>query len=528
MGDINTGKRTNFILGQTLGLAYEKLCPQFHSGHETSNRKLGTDLLAGNKEDPAAHENQAALPLSPGSPSSGEVANIGPAEENIRVRENGNSTKITTISPWSQSIISSIMGASQSTDLTMVGLYRHPIFVQDISQDQSGFTIYSTSPQSADHDIALPPDTEILPVEQSDIRHPLNSIPILPAFSSNPISTSAKPSYEPTSEAVPSFQQNSKVFCSTYKAANQTPRLSGIQNSILQDPHLSDLVPDTPNTPDAPDVPEVPRVPNVAAQVPQEQILIPRVAEVAPFSTTAIHPPIYSPTPYEPYCKYFSSISEVQEHITRVVRGPSVMPQYDATIENALEQKENWIKCLYEAMIDTSDIQDNPTSVAYSRFTNPRRKYYRERDMEARIWILFDIVIDICQNGIRANIQTNDQDHNDFIDRNCTCLERLGAVEEALRKQKSICVDVMEGGPDVGVFANAPKSYAKRKVINRVNNLKKKEYLALGKHKRDEEYASSGVGVNGRKRAKGLHPSPDPPRHPPNHYTVLEAGQRNP
>lgn len=201
-------------------------------------------------------------------------------------------------------------------------------------------------------------------------------------------------------------------------------------------------------------------------------------------------------------------------------RDPTTARPTDPTLHFARAHPLHWIERLYEAFIDTSTVQDNAATPAWRRFVSgstgstttsrarsqPRRQHYDQKMIVAVCWKLLRAVVSGCTWGFRRVVSAElGRRIREGGETWGSCAERLEGVCGALRREKTICVDVLEKGRrEVLGFVYAPGAYgAMKRDYRRQNNGRgSKQQQQQQQVKREEE---EGGGEGRRQLARPRH-----------------------
>lgn len=148
----------------------------------------------------------------------------------------------------------------------------------------------------------------------------------------------------------------------------------------------------------------------------------------------------------------------------------------DTTIDQVIANREHFVSEMVQAVYNMEDIHDNLTFRAAAMFVIGSTNQVSGHDVEAACRLLFDIIIDRCENGYRgpASIDRNLQ-KGDRIDRDGTCEARMQNVITALRDWKSVCKEILSSDAKIEHLANAPANVWKDKKEQQKNNMLKKQ-----------------------------------------------------
>ncbi|KAJ4379895.1 hypothetical protein N0V86_005079 [Didymella sp. IMI 355093] len=162
-------------------------------------------------------------------------------------------------------------------------------------------------------------------------------------------------------------------------------------------------------------------------------------------------------------------------HLNRVTRARK-LPN-DASITTVAALQEHYVGEMVQAVFNTSNIYDNLDYPGIKMFTLGSKKQVSCYDVEASCHALFATVLDRCLNGYRGPDISNrllGGGKIETIDRDGTCQVRIDNVIKSLREWKSVCKDVILSSSKITNLANAPATVWKDKMIQKLNNLTKK------------------------------------------------------
>jgi hypothetical protein len=117
----------------------------------------------------------------------------------------------------------------------------------------------------------------------------------------------------------------------------------------------------------------------------EAKAVAPKTEVVAPAGTSI----------YIPYRSLFKNAEEARQHREKSGAWPRFSRDTDETIEKVKSQMDAFVEHLYYAMINTDDVNDEPTAAGVKRFKNG---HHTGKDIEARCW-------EIVVRSIRHNWQ---------------------------------------------------------------------------------------------------------------------------
>ncbi|KAF2659133.1 hypothetical protein K491DRAFT_591715, partial [Lophiostoma macrostomum CBS 122681] len=191
-------------------------------------------------------------------------------------------------------------------------------------------------------------------------------------------------------------------------------------------------------------------------------------------------PPHAEPSPSGTYASFSgafrdqASASRYRKAATRFNRQPYRSPQSDFSIQELINNRQNHVKRIYDAMIRPDAAKDNGNSIAMRRWVH--QAFYSSELVEAFAHKVFDSLIEQANEGFRGwahNDYASDERKGEIEDKEVSCGERLQNIIRALEEEKTICEDVMTSACQIRMFVNAPRAYARRKEANRHGNSKR-------------------------------------------------------
>ncbi|KAF1966126.1 hypothetical protein BU23DRAFT_603713 [Bimuria novae-zelandiae CBS 107.79] len=157
----------------------------------------------------------------------------------------------------------------------------------------------------------------------------------------------------------------------------------------------------------------------------------------------------------------------------------------DNTVKEVIQQAEDWIKILFEAMCNVQNVYNKPTSIELNMFKSTQldKKAVEAACRSILITLLHRCVIGFC--GLRTSAYATRED------KRLTCKDRLLAVVNALKFDKRICKDVMTEDSKVAFLVHAPLAVSKCKKNQEKGNDVKRDLLAEAAAARRKARASS-------------------------------------
>ncbi|GME27431.1 uncharacterized protein K452DRAFT_307275 [Neofusicoccum parvum] len=192
--------------------------------------------------------------------------------------------------------------------------------------------------------------------------------------------------------------------------------------------------------------------------------------------TSPSPPPAHTSTIYPPYASlppthtFPTSAAAALYRATLAPLTTPPRPPSSPTLLAARANPQRWIARLYAALTDAAGAQDNAGTAAWRRFVGgaqARQPHYEVRAVVAGCWRVLDAVVAGCGEGFRR-VGGREVERRVGRERGgggeMTCAERLEGVCEALRREKTVCVDVLEKGErEVGGLVGAPAAYVAMK-----------------------------------------------------------------
>lgn len=226
-----------------------------------------------------------------------------------------------------------------------------------------------------------------------------------------------------------------------------------------------------------------------SAQTPQhynfQQLLSPSQRNTNPMQYPAYAPqcPLdqqgTSPNPsaYAPFQNHFQdseSARRFREQATRFDRTPYRPSDEDPSIYYVKQNRQHYVKRIYDAMTRSDAAKDNAHSIAMRRWVeNPA---YDSKLVESYAHRVLDCLIEQVEFGYRGWPHTDyvaDDRKGEPEDKSVSCAERLENIISGLEQEKTICEDIMGSKCQIRMFVNAPRAYARRKEANRHGNSKR-------------------------------------------------------
>lgn len=184
-----------------------------------------------------------------------------------------------------------------------------------------------------------------------------------------------------------------------------------------------------------------------------------------------------SSSAYAPFQYHFhdsESARRFREQATRFDRIPYRPPDEDPSIHYVRQNRQHYVKRIYDAMTRADAAKDNAHSIAMRRWVeNPA---YDSKLVEAYAHRVLDCLIEQVEFGYRGwphSDYASDDRKGEPEDKSVSCVERLENMISGLEQEKTICEDIMGSKCQIRMFVNAPRAYARRKEANRHGNSKR-------------------------------------------------------
>lgn len=194
-------------------------------------------------------------------------------------------------------------------------------------------------------------------------------------------------------------------------------------------------------------------------------------------SVLAIQPEPSPPkTVYQAYSSYFRTSDEAKAYRRR----PRLAPKSQALDIKRVKQfgRDYWVRRLYNAMVDVSDISDGEQSIHRLRFTQ-KPLPFNPLDLEATAHYIFEEAIAVHERGWnRPTVYHKKVLRGKLVDLSETSLEmRLGRICLCLQQKKSSVDDAIRGGVTLALLCDNPEARSFTKESNDIGNKKRGERL---------------------------------------------------
>ncbi|KAF1990553.1 hypothetical protein K402DRAFT_417968 [Aulographum hederae CBS 113979] len=211
----------------------------------------------------------------------------------------------------------------------------------------------------------------------------------------------------------------------------------------------------------------------------QHQEQRPNIQDAARVSHGIAEPSDPTLSLYLSYQSFFASAEQARDHIHR--RRRCTHDPDPTKVEVVMKDMPVWVERVYNALVNTVDINDNATSNPYKDFCVSKK--YTERNLEARAWQVVDDCVKYHRDGI---FTANDKIVDVAAERELDCEQRLEAVIRGLSMFKMLVKDVMDGFKISRIIVN-PVQETQNKQNNQFGNRQKKEIFEHGKRARHSQ-----------------------------------------
>jgi hypothetical protein len=201
------------------------------------------------------------------------------------------------------------------------------------------------------------------------------------------------------------------------------------------------------------------------------------------------------PGRYPAYKARFSSSEAARKHRRKTKRKANQDPELHIVKQN----RDAWVRKLYEAMIDTSEMIDGPKSTHRKRFLACE---FDQQDLEATAWHVFGKVIAVHEKGwTRPLIYLKEAKRGNNVDEKPnSAASRLVNLCVVLKKSKACCNDAIEGGLTLSRLVYNPIQAYNQKVGNNGANQVRAVRLKAG---------TEALGHNIGKKSKKAEKEPE-------------------
>ncbi|KAF2034437.1 hypothetical protein EK21DRAFT_49483, partial [Setomelanomma holmii] len=187
-----------------------------------------------------------------------------------------------------------------------------------------------------------------------------------------------------------------------------------------------------------------------------------------------------APTPiYPAYAGRFTTSEQARQHRKR----SRVPPKSQAPDIERVKRygRQYWVRRIYEAMIDITNISDGETSIHRLRFVDTRA--FEPADLESVAHHIFDSVLAVHERGWnRPQVYHKRVVRGKLTDLSEKSVEsRLARICYCLRHKKATVDDAIRGGVTLALLCDNPEARAFTKLSNNTGNKKRGERLRLTK-----------------------------------------------
>ncbi|KAF1365741.1 hypothetical protein EJ07DRAFT_85031, partial [Lizonia empirigonia] len=183
-------------------------------------------------------------------------------------------------------------------------------------------------------------------------------------------------------------------------------------------------------------------------------------------------------TIYQAYSSHFRTSADAKAYRRR----PRLQPKSQATDVKRVKQfgRDYWVRRLYNAMVDTSNITDGEQSIHRVRFTQ-KPLPFNSLDLEATAHHIFDEAIAVHERGWnRPTVYHKKVVRGKLVDLSETSVEmRLSRICLCLQQKKSSVDDAIRGGVTLALLCDNPEARSFTKQSNDVGNKKRGERLKV-------------------------------------------------
>jgi hypothetical protein len=146
-----------------------------------------------------------------------------------------------------------------------------------------------------------------------------------------------------------------------------------------------------------------------------------------------------------------------------------------------------WVRRIYEAMIDISDINDGESSIHRQRFMD--NTAFDPLDLEAAAHHIFDSALAVHERGWnRPVIYHKKVVRGKLTDVSEKSLEmRLARICSCLKHKKATVDDALRGGVTLALLCDNPEARGFTKLSNNTGNKKRGERLRRAKETQQEQ-----------------------------------------
>lgn len=196
-------------------------------------------------------------------------------------------------------------------------------------------------------------------------------------------------------------------------------------------------------------------------------------------SVLAAEPEPAPPTTiYQAYSSHFRTSADAKAYRRR----PRLQPKSQATDVKRVKQfgRDYWVRRLYNAMVDTSNMTDGEQSIHRVRFTQ-KPLPFDPLDLEATAHHIFDEAIAVHERGWnRPTVYHKKVVRGKLVDLSETSVEmRLSRICLCLQQKKSSVDDAIRGGVTLALLCDNPEARSFTKQSNDVGNKKRGERLKV-------------------------------------------------
>ncbi|KAK1911025.1 hypothetical protein P3342_011627 [Pyrenophora teres f. teres] len=157
-----------------------------------------------------------------------------------------------------------------------------------------------------------------------------------------------------------------------------------------------------------------------------------------------------------------------------------------SSVSSAMDVRQYWVRRIYEAMIDRSNICDKENSINRQRFDQVPG--FEPLDLEAVAHHVFDSALAVHERGFsRPKVYHKRVVRGKLVDVSEHCIERrLSRICYCLSYCKAIVDDVIHGGVPLALLCDNPEARLASKVSNNTGNSKRSKRLKLAKQLKEQ------------------------------------------
>ncbi|CAA9965631.1 hypothetical protein PTMSG1_08990 [Pyrenophora teres f. maculata] len=198
-----------------------------------------------------------------------------------------------------------------------------------------------------------------------------------------------------------------------------------------------------------------------------------------------VNPPRKNAPPplYPAYTGRFQTREAARTYRQRSRLPPKLAPDFERVKRYG---RQYWVRRIYEAMIDRSNICDKENSINRQRFDQVPG--FEPLDLEAVAHHVFDSALAVHERGFsRPKVYHKRVVRGKLVDVSEHCIERrLSRICYCLSYCKAIVDDVIHGGVPLALLCDNPEARLASKVSNNTGNSKRSKRLKLAKQLKEQ------------------------------------------